>query len=198
MDPNQQPVYSPQYGYSAPPPKKPAVNKQMAIFVLLAIGLVLGIVMFMLNLGANDSKKQNIILIDTVVAQEQELLRLNTLAKRGSADYDIANVGANINTLTQSSLFKLTTYRAKVNKEKNLNEEVVLKTTDTEADARFQEAIKINRFKSEFKSTFEDRINLNLTTARTLYQNTKDEELQSILDQSIKNNESLLQEVQEL
>jgi len=196
MGPNQQyPSYTPPPNYSGGK-KGVTIDKQMLLYIGLGIALVLGVIMMFASLG---EKAPATAAIDTTIAKEEELLRINDIAKNNvGTEYETAIIHANSVTMTQTSIRQLYTYRSEVTKLPKLDETIVAQNTNNDLDTDFEKAISVNRFKQIYKATMEKQLNGNLANHKDLIVTTSNKKLKTILTQTIANEEDLLAQVQKL
>ncbi|MBP6880423.1 hypothetical protein KBC31_02210 [Candidatus Saccharibacteria bacterium] len=196
MGPNQQyPSYTPPTNYGGGK-KGVTIDKQMILYIGLAIALILGAIMMFASLG---KRTPATAAIDTTIAKEEELLRINDIAKNNvGSEYEAAIIHANSVTMTQTSIRQLYAYRSELTKLPKLDETIVAQNTNLELDADFEKAISVNRFKQVYKATMEKQLNGNLANHKDLFTSTGNEKLKAILVQTIANEEDLLAQVQKL
>lgn len=217
MDPNQQPAplpplpQSPQTnppdyggGYDGnlgtnPPQKKltDIFKNPKFLFVALGVLLLLGVILLFVN--SSKSKAPSSYSFDRAISLEEELLRINDLARENTKEFDTLQFSANVDILVESDVTALMAQRGIITQAKKLVEGATAGVVDDQIEARLEKAASINRFKSEYKQVMEKQLTTNLSAFESLEIKYKsDPKLYPVIKQARLNLQTLLEEDRQL
>jgi len=187
----QQPFYQQPGAFQvAPGPDNSKRNK-----LIIVIGILFALAVILLIISSLSKPANTGVLIQKVVARNNEELRVNELISNYSQDYDLLQFKSNLTILSTSDNNNL---RSFLDPEAKPDELLIASVTDADVETRFKEAANINYFIREYKSTVSKLLNDNLADLKTIRKVAKKDDLKNTLDTAIANHEALLRQIDRL
>jgi hypothetical protein len=152
----------------------------------LIIGLVLAVILGggMLVLTLNSSSSRNDITL--LAVRENSLLALANTSQKSIRDADLSTANSNATLLLQSDVSTMV-----IDTDiKKLPDDLVKKEADTHADA-LKQASLLSKFDTTYRQIVLDKVSALVTQAQTVRTNTSGKKSRAVVDQVIKNLQSI-------
>jgi hypothetical protein len=173
----------------------PALSHHLARkqrILLMVLGVVGGAVIILVMAMVFFSKENLEPLVTKVVAQQQELLRVNELADKFSPDLAIRQTQATVASIVASDLQEMMNARSELVKTK-ITKETSSLYSDAQAQERFQDAAQRNALDGEYRDTLRDHLEGIEASVRDLSSKSQSDQLKATL-KGISNHNAFLLE----
>ncbi len=166
--------------YSSQPAKKAVPKTALIIGAVLA--LILGGGMLVLTLNSSSSRNDMTLL----AVRENSLLALANTSQKSIRDPDLSTANSNATLLLQSDVASIV-----VDTDiKKLPDDLVKKEVDTHADA-LKQASLLDKFDVTYRKLVLDKVSALIIQAQTVRKTTTGKKSKAVVDQAIKNLQSI-------